>query len=81
MFREKKSRKEDYQYRYQWNLYPPVLWVGCQVFLDLDIEGVDLLNVHLVQRLDVEDAVQYTVVGETAGLCNTQRQGTNTGVV
>lgn len=50
------------------------------MFLDLDIEGVDLLNVHLVQRLDVEDAVQNTVVGETAGLCNTQ-QGTNTGVV
>lgn len=53
------------------------------MFLDLDIEGVDLLNVHLVQRLDVEDTVQYTVVGETAGLCNTQQgsEGKNTGVV
>lgn len=49
------------------------------MFFDPDIEGVDLLNVHLVQRLDVEDTVQYTVVGETAGLCNTQ--GKNTGVV
>jgi hypothetical protein len=48
----------------------PLLYMCGHILLDPDIQGVDLLNVHLVQHLDVEDSVQNTVTGQATGLWN-----------